>query len=480
MPNRPTRVAFGALGLAALAVAIPLMSPLCAQGVSDPMPEPIASAGEPITVGIREFVTLPDVGGIAPRMMLLEDEPVTSRLFVNEMQGPLFTVSYDGATVREYLNVDEARWGVPVQSQGRERGFQSFALHPQFAEPGTPGYGKLYTWVDTENTTPAPDFRPGGGGRSHDTVLLEWTARSHTSATYDGEAPREILRIEQPFANHNAGRTAFNPFARSGSPDYGLLYVNLADGGSGGDPLNNAQSLTSPFGKILRIDPLGRNSANGKYGIPERNPFEIDNNRETLGEIFAYGLRNPQHIAWDRTTGRMFVTDIGQGTIEELNYVTGGDNLGWNVWEGSYRFVEGGVSSENPRSDARVTYPIAEYDQTDPVLGPRVAVTGLAVYRESEIPELAGRILWGDLPSGEMFSVPADHLPYGGQSAIRRVLFRGEGGGEATTLLALIRERNAAQGRSRAERADLRFYPGNEGRVYLLNKWDGVIRVLVP
>ena len=159
-----------------------------------------------------------------------------------------------------------------MQSAGRERGFQSFALHPQFGRPGTPGFGKFYTWTDSTNTAPRPDFTPGGGNNTHHTVLLEWTAKTPGAATYDGGPPREMLRLEQPFANHNAGHMGFNPNAAAGSPEFGLLYVGVADGGSGGDPLNLAQNLGSPFGKIFRIDPLGSNSANGKYGVPRQQP----------------------------------------------------------------------------------------------------------------------------------------------------------------------------------------------------------------
>src|SRR5690606_5628378 len=117
-----------------------------------------------------------------------------------------------------------------------------------------------------------PDFRPKGGDNTHDTVLLEWTAQNPANPTYDGGPPREILRLEQPFGNHNAGHLSFNPTAEPGDPDYGLLYIGVADGGSGGDPLDMAQDLSSAFGKVFRIDPLGSNSANGKYGIPADNP----------------------------------------------------------------------------------------------------------------------------------------------------------------------------------------------------------------
>src|SRR6185436_16882578 len=117
---------------------------------------------------------------------------------------------------------------------------------------------------------------------THDTILLEWTAKNPAAATYDGGPPRELVRFAQPFANHNAGHLTFNPLASRRDADFGLLYMGLADGGSGGDPYNHAQNLNSPFGKILRIDPLGSNSANGKYGFPAANPFVNDGNEKTL------------------------------------------------------------------------------------------------------------------------------------------------------------------------------------------------------
>ena len=109
--------------------------------------------------------------------MNLIDESGTGRLFVNDMRGPLYTVSYDGTAVREYVDINDAVWGVSVQSMGRERGFQSFAFHPQFSQAGTPGFGKFYTYIDTSNQTPAPDFTTPNEMTTHDTVLLEWTAQ---------------------------------------------------------------------------------------------------------------------------------------------------------------------------------------------------------------------------------------------------------------------------------------------------------------
>ena len=206
-------------------------------------------------------------------MMTLVDEPASRRLFVSDMRGQLYTVSADGKTVTPYLDVNDPRWEVPVQLQGRERGVQSFVIHPQFAQAGTPGFGKLYIYTDTSNQTPAPDFTTPNEKTTHDTVLLEWTAKTPTAAAYDGEPPRELIRLRQPFANHNGGAITFNSTARPGAADFGLLYMGIADGGSGGDPLNLAQNLGSAFGKIFCIDPLGKNGRGGKYGIPAANPF---------------------------------------------------------------------------------------------------------------------------------------------------------------------------------------------------------------
>src|SRR4029078_5136955 len=106
-------------------------------------------------------------------------------------------------------------------------------------------------------------------------------------AAFDGSVPRELLRIEQPFANHNGGHLTFNPLAKAGGAAFGLLYLRFAEGGSAGAPINNAQNLNSIFGKILRLDPLGNNSSNKKYGIPQSNAFGGDKNTGKTAENHA-------------------------------------------------------------------------------------------------------------------------------------------------------------------------------------------------
>ncbi len=456
-----------------------LANPGVSQTTDDPFPIPIAATDGVIKVSFVEFASIPDISGVAARMMLLVDESSTRRMFVNDMRGPLYSVSYDGNTVTEYLDLSAPAWGVSVQSSGRERGFQSFAFHSQFNRSGTRGFGKFYTLTDTSNTEPMPDFTPGGGDNTHDTVLLEWTVKNPAAVTYDGGPPRELLRFEQPFRNHNGGQLSFNLLASAGDPDFGLLYVGFADGGSGGDPLNLAQNRNSAFGKILRIDPLGANSANGKYGIPANNPFANDGIAETLGEIYAWGLRNPQRFSWDPRNGNMFVADIGQGNVETLSLVRAGSNLGWNKWEGSFAFVSRReVSLANQRGDNEVTHPIVEYDHLDPLLLPRSSVTMGFIYREKVIPHLANLLLFSDIPSGEVFYIDADKLPSGGQDSIRRILFNDNN--VSKTLLQLIKEKNVEEGKSPATRADLRFGLGPDGQIMVLNKGDGMVRLLVP
>src|SRR5688572_28921232 len=479
MAIRIIRLTVAALLMASGALA--QSAPAGAQpAANDPFPTPIAATDGVVRVSFTEFATIPDVAGQPPRMMLLAPEPGGRRLFVNAMQGSLFSISADGKSVALYVDINDPKWDVRVQSQGNERGFQSFAFHPQFNQAGSRGFGKFYTYTDTTNMTPPPDFTAAGatGNPTHDTVLFEWTAKTPGAATYDGEAPRELIRMRQPFANHNAGQLAFNPNAAAGTPDFGLLYMGVADGGSGGDPLELSQNLGSAFGKIFRIDPLGTNSTNKKYGIPAANPMLKTTG--ALPEIYAYGVRNPQRFGWDPRNGNLFLADIGQDIVEELSMVPMGGNLGWNKWEGSFGFISRqAVDLNKRRSDPTVTYPIAEYGQLDPLQQPQSAVTGVHIYRSNAIPQLTNLLLFGDFPSGEIFYLSADKLPSGGQDAIRRILLV-DGTGQAKTFLKVIQEKNEKQGKKPTPRADLRYGAGPDGQVLLLNKHDGTIRLLVP
>src|SRR5215204_387361 len=185
--------------------------PLPAGQTNDPFPQPIVRDEGVITVTLREFASLPDINGVAARAMTLVEEPGTRRrLFVSDMHGLLYVLGQDGRTVSQYLDLRDPKWGVAVQSQGRERGLQSFTLHPQFAQAGAPGFGRFYTYTDITADTVAPDFTTPNATSTHETVLHEWKALRPGAASYDGEGPGELIRLRQPFANHNGGAIAFN------------------------------------------------------------------------------------------------------------------------------------------------------------------------------------------------------------------------------------------------------------------------------
>jgi hypothetical protein len=161
-----------------VAGAILIASAAFSQTTKDPFPAPIPAKDGAILAKFADFAAIPYAADEAPRMMLLVDEPGTHRLFVNTMRGAIYSMSYDGKTVTPYLDIDDPTWGVNVQFSSHDRGFQSFAFHPQFDQRGTPGYGKFYTYTDTANITKKADFLPNGPGHIHDTVLLEWTAKN--------------------------------------------------------------------------------------------------------------------------------------------------------------------------------------------------------------------------------------------------------------------------------------------------------------
>src|SRR5688572_20464646 len=154
MRNRVTPL----VSVATLATACVLAQ--SAQSTNDPFPQPIAATQDVVRVNYVEYAQLPMDNG-APRMMLLAAEPGGRRLFVNDMRGPLYSIADNGKNVALYVNINDPKWSVSVQSQGSERGFQSFAFHPQFNQSGSRGFGKFYTYTDTTNTTPPPDFKIG-------------------------------------------------------------------------------------------------------------------------------------------------------------------------------------------------------------------------------------------------------------------------------------------------------------------------------
>ena len=467
-PTLRPHVALAAAALAACLAVVPAaLAQTPGQQTSNPFPNAIPGGA---VVGVTDFVTLPNSPGTTAKARMNSAAVAPDgRFFVLDQRGPVYTVSAGSAT--QYLNLNAL--GLGLLNDNGERGGAQIAFHPQFDQPGTPGYGRLYASFSTSNTGPAPDFTTGQG-RDHDEVVYELRTNDPAAATFQSDfTPRQVLRLAEPASNHNGGGLGFNPNAVAGTPDYGALYYSSGDGGGGGDPFGQGQNTATPFSAILRIDPLGTNGTGGDHGIINDNVFASDANANTLAETYAYGFRNPQRFSFDRGgTGRLLAGDVGQGTVEEIDAVNNGGNYGWSRREGSFVYVNGNTVAFPPNPDnSGFTDPIAEYDHSE-----GIAVSGGFTYRGTAIPQLTGKYVFGDLANGRVFYIDADQAVGGGQDAIQELRLTEDMGATTFNLLQLI---NQTPGVS-AGRADLRLGQDALGNLYLLNKQDGIVRALTP
>lgn len=313
----------------------------------------------------------------------------TGRLFIYDQTGHILIWQSGNILPAPFLDVSGRL--VILNPGYDERGLLGIALHPDFAMNG-----KLYTYT-SESATGTADFPSPGGVQNHQAVVAEWTVDAQNPNVVDVSSRREMLRIDEPQGNHNAGEMHFGPD--------GMLYIALGDGGAADDegaghsPQGNAQDITNVLGSMLRIDVEGSNSANGQYGIPADNPFV---GKTGVDEIYAHGFRNPYRFSFDRVTGALYVGDVGQNDVEEVNIVTNGGNYGWRLKEGSFFFEpDGGFPTTLPVTPIPpdLVDPIAEYDHDD-----GNTVLGGYVYRGTTVPQLVGRYLCGDW-SGRLFFI---------------------------------------------------------------------------
>lgn len=260
---------------------------------------------------------------------------------------------------------------------------------------------------------------------------------------------------------HGVQEITFNPLSKSGDKDYGLLYIGVGDGASVQEGYSFLpHSKERVWGTILRIDPAGSNSANGKYGIPLDNPFVTDNNSKMLKEIYAYGFRNPHRITWSKT-GEMLACNIGQANIEAIYLISPGRDYGWPVREGNFVFnPDGNLNNVYPLpandSINKITYPIAEYDHDE-----GVAISGGYEYWGKTIPHLKRKFLFGDIPSGRLFYINTNDIKQGTLAPIREWRI---------TISKVSRTLKEVCG---SDRVDLRFGRDAQGELYILTKADG-------
>jgi len=494
--------------MVALSVALGAAGVIHAQITKNPLPVPIVKRG--LSVEIRDVVRLPDTRGLRPadqdvvpagwaRVSFVRDLP-DGRRFANDSRGLLYLLN-GGNPPAVYANVGAA---FPLAVYNRlESGFIGFDFHPEFARNG------LFYTVHAERAmgNPAtPNFIPPGftlADTNYHDVITEWHATNPAANTFEGTR-RELLRVAHIVTTltHPFGDVEFNPTAKPGAADYGLLYTSGSDMGfsnGGGPNANNpsqVQRLDTVVGAILRIDPRspsvsGGMKGLGDYTIPPINKFAADGDPKTLGEIYAYGFRNAHRLSWDLTDGTMFASDIGMNQIEEINIVREGNNYGWMKREG---YFENGVTRPggalnqlftlpaeilDGRNKDEFTYPVAIYDHDE-----GQAIAGGFAYH-GRIPALRGKFVFGDVARGRLFVADLaamkkadDGIPQTVAPIEELQLYVRSAGGSRTyvTFRELIEATNGAI----ATRSDLHLSRSRDGELFATSRQDGMIRMLVP
>ncbi len=309
------------------------------------------------------------------------DQPVDlqnagdDRLFVVEKAGIIKILNSDGSiNATPFLDINS----IVINPTGvnDERGLLGLAFHPNYANNG-------YFYVN---------YIDNGG----DTQVSRFSVNAGNPDIADPGSEFPIIDYIQPFSNHNGGSLAFGPD--------GYLYIAAGDGGSAGDPGDRAQNTQLLLGKLLRID-VDNPGGGNNYGIPGDNPFA--GSPTEAEEIWAYGLRNPWKFSFDSMTDDLWIGDVGQGDVEEINKqpsTTAGLNYGWRCYEGSAPYNTTGCPPPG-----NLTFPEAEYSSSSG--SGNCSVTGGYVYRGSLWPALQGLYFAADVCSGKLFTVdPAGTL----------------------------------------------------------------------
>ncbi len=297
----------------------------------------------------------------------------TNRMFFATQYGAIFVAKNDPATRDLQLFLDIGERVIPFKPNENEEGLLGLAFHPRFKENG-----EFFVYYTATPTAEHP----------HLSVISRFRVSADDPADdFDRADPASeevLLRIEQPYWNHNGGTLVFGPD--------GYLYIGLGDGGLGGDPHGNGQNLGTLLGSILRID-VDHQDPGLAYAIPKDNPF-VDR-QGARGEIWAYGIRNVWRVTFDRKIGTCWAADVGQDNWEEIDIIRRGGNYGWNIREGLHPFPPGDTRAATDLID-----PIFEYHHE---VGK--SITGGYVYRGKRVPALDGAYLYADYVTGQVWAL---------------------------------------------------------------------------
>ena len=339
---------------------------------------PRAEAAPPIRL-------VPVLSDLSAPVFVTSARDGTDRLFIVEQEGVIKVVGPGQTAPATFLDI------TAKVLAGEERGLLGLTFHPRI------GPGRRFVVSYTRE--------PDGA-----VVIAEYAVSTQNPSVADpGETV--LLVIPKPFANHNGGMVAFGP------DDF--LYMGIGDGGSGGDPDRRAQDTTQLLGKILRID-VDTPNGNQPYSSPSSNPFA--GSATGADEIYAYGLRNPWRFSFDRLTGDLWVGDVGQGSVEEINIIDRGDNAGWRTWEGSAcTGLEPGLCTPNA-----YVFPVTQYGHS----GGRCSVTAGYVYRGRRGSLPAGSYVFADFCSGEIFVLENGTTSIALDTGLRIASFGGDDAGE--------------------------------------------------
>ncbi len=432
-----------------------------------PIEEEIQFSG--LVVDLETYSTMP-VGGPGPehtthpdnraRINMMREVPGSDKIAVIDLNGYLYLMDNAG-NLDLYINFWD-HFNDFIDGSGKGTGSGAMAFHPEFASNGI-----FYTSHAERDNAGTPDFSPIEGSTSCQWVITRWVASDPSAATFSGT--KEIIaRLEFTTNIHGMQDITFNPFASPGDEDYGLLYVcNGEGGGSERGFHDNIGKLESYLGTIWRIDPEGNNSTNGKYGIPDTNPYF--NTSGAIKEIWAYGFRNPHRLSFEQRDGEtiLLAGDIGQHNIEEINLIEKGGNYGWDHREGTFQYNWNNRSvSDLPNPDnGDFIYPVAQYDHSE---GAAIALG--YTWTDPSHTLLNGQLLFSDILYGDLFHVPLDSLIQGRQYEIREAKVTIDGSEEGTFLEV------APSGR-----IDLRFFRSSDGKVWMFTKSDGnIYKVDIP